>query len=321
MPIRPSSGDAARLVACATVLATACHGPGKGRAGEATLRIETLVYTDTQLMYAAPETLTVRADGTLRYESHTNGFRPAQQDIGVYETTLPEASLRELESALSEPPLSTLPDHSGRLPVDGRERRVVVTADHRTVTKTVNTAEPVDARLERIMARLDGLAKVALGSPVSVLHGDLEQVTVDEKRGFEAVAVLSNHGPQAVQCRVPTSLVEQEGGRLAIDAWQDREPRAHPWVRSPVSAVEELSRAGGATVEGYVLDLPPRAAISYRIHARLAEADDGPSSVQLVYNSLETPLDGVPVLTGELRATAKTTIPKAASAVETRQPR
>ena len=81
----------------------ACHGPN-GRAGEAIPRIETLVYTDTQLMYAAPETLTVRADGTLRYESHTNGFRPAQQDIGVYETIIPEASLRELESALWDPP-------------------------------------------------------------------------------------------------------------------------------------------------------------------------------------------------------------------------
>jgi hypothetical protein len=298
----------------------ACHGPNR-RAGEAILRIETLVYTDTQLMYAAPETLTVRADGTLRYESHTNGFRPAQQDIGMYETTIPEASLRELESALSDPPLDTLPDHSGRLPVDGRERRVVVTFDHRTVTKTVNTAEPVDARLERIMARLDALAKVALGSAIRVLHVDLEHVTVDEKRGFEAVAVLSNPGPQAVQCRVPTSLMGQEAGRLAIDAWQDRDPRAHPWVRSPVSAVEELSRTGGATVEGRVLELPPRAEIAYRIQARLAEADDGPSSVQLVYNNLETPLDDRPMLTGELRATAKTTVPKAVSAAETREPR
>lgn len=62
-------------------------------------------------------------------------------------------------------------------------------------------------------------------------------------------------------------------------------------------AVEELSRTGGATVEGHVLELPPRAAISYRIHATLAEADEGRSSVQLVYNNLETPLDGAPVLT------------------------
>ena len=194
-----------------------------------------------------------------------------------------------------------------------------MTSDHRTVTKTVNTAEPVDSRLERIMARLDVLAKVALGSPIRVLHVNLEHVTVDDKRGFEAVAVLSNPGPEVVQCRVPTSLVGQEGGRLAIDTWRDHDPRAHPWVRSPVAAVEELSRTGGATVEGRVLELPPRAEIVYRIQARLVDADDGPSSVQLVYNNLETPLNDRPVLTGELRAMGKTTVPKVA--VETRESR
>jgi hypothetical protein len=302
--------------ACALALAIACHGRN---VRDAAPHIETIVYTDGQLMYSEPETLTVRADGTIEYESHTNVTRPAQQDIGVYAATLPEGTLRDLESALSDPPLETLPDHSGRLLVDGRPRTVRVTSDHATVTRMVNE-EPVDPRLEHVLVRLDGLSKIALRSPRRALHVEMDQVTVDEHRAMVAIAVFSNQSPEAVECRVPTSLVGGERGLLAFDSWQDTEPRAHPWVRSPVSAVEELSRSGGATVRGLVLDLPPGAAVSYRIRATLAEADDGPSSVQLVYRHFET-AGGPPMLAGELRATAKVTVPKSASAFEPSGPR
>ena len=301
---------------CAIAFATACHGC---KVRDAPPRIETIVYTDGQLMYSEPETLTVRADGTVEYESHTNVTRQAQQDIGMYATSLPERALRELESALSDPPLETLPDHSGRLIVDGRPQTVRVTTHHGTVTKTVNE-EPVDSRLARVLDRLDGLTKIALRSPRRVLHVDMDQVSVDEQRTLVAIAVFSNPSPEAVDCRVPTSLVREEVNLLAIDSWQDAEPRAHPWVRTPVSAIEEISRSGGAKVQGVVLHLPPRTAVTYRIRATLAEADEGPSSVQLLYRHFGTP-GGPPMLVGELRATAKARVPRSAPAVELPGPR
>jgi hypothetical protein len=304
------------IVASVVALATTCHGC---KVRDAASRIETIVYTDGQLMYSEPETLTVRADGSIEYESHTNVTRAAQQDIGIYTATLPERALRELESALSDPPLETLPDHSGSLVFDGRPQTIRVTSAHGTVTKTVNE-EPVDPRLARVLARLDGLAKIALRSPRRALHVDMNQVSVDELRTMVAIAVFSNQSPEAVDCRVPTSLVGEEANLLAIDSWQDAEPRAHPWVRTPVSAIEELSRSGGATVQGLVLHLPPRAAVAYRIRATLAEADDGPSSVQLLYRHFGT-AGGPPMLVGELRATAKATVPRSAPAVELPAPR
>jgi hypothetical protein len=317
MSIRQFSCDAAAFVASGVALAMACHGRTSVHEEDAARHIETIVYSDTQLMYSAPETLTVRADRTVRYESYTNAFRQAQQDIGVYEATITEASLNELESAVLDPPLDVLHDHSGRLGFDGRVRTISVTFGDRAVTKSVGTNAPVDPRLERIMARLDGVSKTALASPLRVLHLDLEHVTVDDQRGVEATAVFSNRSPQGVQCRAPTSLVGEENGVLALDSWSDTDPTGVRWVRTPVTQTEELSRSGGAVVQGHVLDLPPGAAISYRIRATLAKAEDGPASVQLVYRNQEIlPAGTAVLLMGEVMARAKATFPKSPGAAE-----
>ena len=125
-----------RWFASGIALTLACHPPSSGIAGDASApvplpsadrprHVDSIVYTDGQLDFGPAEELTVRADGTLHYESHTNVFRPAEQDIGVYETTVSAALLGELESRVAS--LETLPDHTGRLAFDDRVRKISAT--------------------------------------------------------------------------------------------------------------------------------------------------------------------------------------------------
>jgi hypothetical protein len=274
--------------------------------------VESIVYSDGQIRYGPPELLTVQGDGRIHYESHTNEFRQAQQDIGVYEAALPAASLGELKAALMSPPLDSLPDHAGRLGFDGRLRTVRVTFADRVVTKSVNLSDlPVDPRLELVMAQLEKIASAALGNPLRVLHIDLENVTVNHQGAVQADATFSNPGTQLAQCRAPTFLIGLESDSLALESGPASD--SGPWngLRSTVSMVRELSRRGGAVVQGSLLELPPQASISYRISGTLAWTKAGPAFVQLVYRSTETPPDAGPaLLTGQVRATAKTVLPR-----------
>jgi hypothetical protein len=311
----------ARWFAGALALTLACHSPSSGIADDASApvplpsvdrlrHVDSIVYTDGQLAFGPAEELTVGVDGTLHYESHTNVLRPAQQDIGTYETTASTASLGELESLVSS--LETLPDHTGKLAFDDRVRQIRATIDGRTVTKSVGASTgPVDRRLEQIMDRLDAVARTTLASPLRAVHVELEQAAVDRRGTFEVRAVFSNQGRQTVRCRAPPSLVGRENDLLAIDSWPDPEPNGiAPW-RSPVSRVDEVSRTGSAAAKGDLLELPPGASVSYRLQGKLAEPADRPLVLQLVYRNLETPADGAPVLlTGELRATAKAVVPR-----------
>ncbi len=293
-----------------TLSTAACHGPATGHVEDAMPNIDMIVYEDSQLAMSQPETLTVRDDLTVRYESHTNWFRLPQQDIGRYATTLPRASLNELKSVLSDSAFDPLPDHRGRLGFDERYRAVRVTRGPQTIQKVVGTSGSVDPGLEAILIRLAELAQAPLRSPLAVLHVELQHVGVDDARVIELDAIFSNPGVESVQCRTPTSLGE-DGGSMQVITWPDGGASRGREVRSGVHEVRLLTLTGGAVVRGRVLELPPKAAAAYHVRAMLPGADPGPAFVRLLYGSYVSPFEGIAIVTGELLATTKLVIPPA----------
>ena len=223
-------------------------------------------------MEEAPQLLTIDANGRARYESHSNEATPDYPEIGIFQTTLSGDDMESLRSLLTNPPFRDLPDHWGRVRPGEIYRRIRVAAGTETVEKLVSEREPVDGKLQNVINRLDQIIAQAMRHPVQTLHSELSQVSADSAGAVTATLTLSNRGTENIWVRNPLSMSNAPDAHLSFQAWPDKpasDLRAEDQVSAQVVKVEDIGRAKANAAEQAVIELPPRATVSFRIHASL----------------------------------------------------
>lgn len=231
----------------------------------------------------APESLIVSASGAARYASLTNMGSPERPEIGVYEWTLPPAEVAQLGSALGGAPLASIPDHYGKLLYGGTFHKVMVTAGGEVTTKVVGAHLPVDARMSAIVNHLDGVVQKAYDHPRQVLAIAVSNAVVRPDRTVELVLTLTGKGVQPVTCRAPSALKSAPDGWVQIKLWPDV-PRGKLGAHNIWSAkATDVEDAQNPLSYVSILDLAPGASASYRVRARLPDAQPGASILRVSY--------------------------------------
>src|SRR6476660_450771 len=134
-PVRPCRS----LVFLTVLMSIAC------KRAESYMKFDELTYTVAEMM-GPPQKLTIRADGAMRYESHSNTSTPDNPEIGVYEGTLSPAEMAALNHSVADPPFQNLPDHRGRVAAGDRYQRLAVSTGSGRDEVMIGTREPVDSQ-------------------------------------------------------------------------------------------------------------------------------------------------------------------------------
>lgn len=260
----------------------------------------------------APQLLEIEASGHARYYSHTNETTPSVPEIGIYETTLSAAEMHSLEQLLAEPPIGTLPDHSGRVRSGELYRRLRVAFDGAVVDKLVGPREPVVGDLNRVFERMEQIVTQTRSHPFRVMGVDLQRPGIENGRRVLTVQMtLSNRGQETVKCRNPLAWKDTSSGWFFLEIWPGPPASADAGAVT-VLTPNQLEVIAGSTVDAAapVLVLERGASASFRVSAPLPGVHSGNYVVRLHFASTTDRIQAQTVLRGELLSkTVKVTVP------------
>jgi hypothetical protein len=259
----------------------------------------------------APQLLEIEASGHARYYSHTNETTPGVPEIGIYETSLSAAEMDSLEHLLEEPPIRTLPDHSGRVRSGELYRRLRVTFDGAVVDKLVGPREPVVGDLNRVFERMEQIVTQARSHPFRVMRMDLQRPGVENGRVLTVEMTLSNRGQETVKCRNPLAWKDTSSGWFFLEIWPGPPAGADAGAVT-VLTPNQLEVTPGSIVDAAapVLVLERGASASFRVSAPLPGVHPGNYVVRLHFASTTDRIQAQTVLRGELLSkTVKVTVP------------
>src|SRR5215813_3286676 len=103
-----------RWVGCAVAaFLWPCAWPGNAF-GDNAMTSTKIEYMISEMM-GPPELLVIEADGSARFESHTNRAVAGAAAVGTFATTLTAGQMATLAAAFSNPPFRSLVDHWGEI--------------------------------------------------------------------------------------------------------------------------------------------------------------------------------------------------------------
>jgi hypothetical protein len=265
---------------------------------ESCMNFNQLTYT-VSVMMGPPQTLTLEADGSLRYESHSNLLTPEVPEIGTYRARLSAPELASLREALEAPPFQTLPDHYGHITPGDRYRRISLSSASGKCEKMVGTREPVNPDLQRVLDRLDAIVKVALRSPLQTLHMDAPRMTVTGSEGVIVDFDLRNTGTEPAVMLNPVFL--QGTPALTVRGRSDAALTGHgPSENFSFDAEKVLAEGRRTLAEEKSVRLGPGETLHFRAGVRLASLPSQSYVLKLVYQSSEGKSGADAPLVGEL---------------------
>jgi hypothetical protein len=257
-----------------------------------------LTYTVADAM-GPPQTLTITADGGVRYESHSSASTEDTPEIGFYETTLAGPEVERLRRAFDDRSFESLPDHRGRIAAGDRYQRIVVSSGDGRIEKMVGTTEPVDPALARLIGELDAVVGSAMQHPRRAIRIDVMDANVDASGRLTLHFELLGRGTEAADLVHPARLAGRPG--VWIRGWSPvarGQPQAADTFAVDAETIEETG--GGATAAGSFLRLAAGQRRAFRVTAQLAVSGPATYQTQLIYqNTTEYP-GGPAVLVGEL---------------------
>lgn len=219
-------------------------------------------------MPEAPNLLTIQASREARYVLHSNERFRERPGIGLSETVLDAATLGSLQAVLARWPFAALPDHTGRIPESAPTRVVRLKTATSEFVKQVSPADPVDRRLQEILAHLDAVALAILKHPRQVLRAALLSPAVGAGGSLSLELQLSSLGTEALWLRVPSDIAGRGNGSLRIEVWPAAPEPGSLWSEQkvfvkPVRVEPVASDAALAAVA--VLALPPGVSMRFRL--------------------------------------------------------
>jgi len=279
------------------------------------MRFDKLEYVATGVPQA-PDVLTIEANGSARYESHSNEATPDRPEIGTYQTALPADEMQALGKLLDNPPFQIVPDHWGKVVSGESSRRIRITAGQEKIEKFIAFRAPIDPAMLRAMAALDQIIAKVKSHPRHTLRVQLTQAAVAADKTLTAHLSFSNTGVEPVNVRSPLAAMAGEGCRLTFETWPDKarsDVRPEDAALVNVVGVEPLPPTAGPANTQPCLTLAPRASAAFLIRATVAARHAGPYFIRARYENFGGEAGGSPLLVGELYSQAvRVTVPQSA---------
>jgi hypothetical protein len=266
---------------------------------ESSMKFDELTYSVAEMM-GPPQQLSIKANGEVRYESHSSASTPETPEIGYYQFKLPLSEIETLSDELDTPKFETLSDHYGRIAAGDRYKKIVVVSGGRTQEKMVGTSEPIDPGLARVIARLDRIAASATQHPRRALRITVAQATINESGIVTIDFQLAGSGTELAAFVNPAKLAGSPG--LSLRGWLDKDSRdvqgGEGFGINLDTIVEAASQPNAASPD--VLQLTPGQTRSFHASARLRVRAPETYTTQLIYQNTSERAGGRSVLVGEL---------------------
>jgi hypothetical protein len=263
------------------------------------MKFDELTYTVAEMM-GPPQKLTIRADGAMRYESHSNTSTPDNPEIGVYEGTLSPAEMAALNHSVADPPFQSLPDHRGRVAAGDRYQRLAVSTGSGRDEVMIGTREPVDSQLKKLFARLDQVVARAMKYPKRTVRLTVSRAEIDDKGSLVIDFELAAGGGEPVVIVNPSKLAGGPG--LTVRGVPDKSPAEFQSGEVISSEVEKLEEMRDVPPEDMFVQLAPGQTITARARTRIVVPTSQTYQLQLIYqNTTEYP-ERLDVLIGELNS-------------------
>jgi len=264
------------------------------------MRFDKLTYTVAEMM-GPPQELTIKPDGEVRYESHSNNSMPDTPEIGFYQMKLPPAEVEKLSHSLDNPPFQDLPDHRGRIVAGDRYKRIIISTGSSTIEKMAGTTEPIDPGLAKLIGQLDQVVAEVIRHPKRVLRMELSHVAISDSGTVTMDFKFSGTGTEVTDCVNPVTLAG--GPALSIRGWSYKTHSGFSidqvfWV--DVDKVTELGKLAEDTATSVFIRIAPGQGISFRATAQLSVTTPEVYLIQLSYQNTTEHPDGPPVMIGEL---------------------